>query len=107
MNDVTSFGDGWGGESCGCAGETDWARARVKVCLRDANFVGVTFGGGEDGRLDPEGLGDTLPVFGVGEPGARLFGFCIGAGFFLAPNDRRKDHSDSNCTESNSLDRGE
>ena len=87
---------------------TEDALARLKVCRREANFVAV--GGGEDGRLVPEGLAVPLPLLTGGDPGVRrAFVFCSGAGlfFFAGVKDRKKDHSDSNCTESNSLDSGE
>ena len=82
----------------------------MNVCLSEANLFGLVLGGGgDDGRLGPNELGALVP-FSDGEGGMSPFapGDGGGGGFFFADeNDRRNDHSDSNCTDRNSLDSGE
>lgn len=75
------------------------------VCRKEANFVWAVLGGvgGRLGSAEPIGVMEA--VFGGVAAGARVL---MAGGFFLLDwNVRRIDHSDSNCTESNSLDRGE
>lgn len=108
MKDVMSLGEGGEGVAPGsaksdCRGVFDDARVRAKVCRSDAKpraFVG---------DVDVEGLGEggRLPPFGVlGWPFFGVTPFAAGAFFFPPPNVRRKDHSDSNSTDSNSFDNG-
>jgi len=78
--------------------------ARERVCLKDDSPLGMTGvglcnnGDGDGGRLGRKGGEDGVPFFN-----------CLGFGlpFFLTLNGLKNDHSDSNCTESNSDDRGE
>ena len=112
MNDVTSLGDGGGRVSSCCElFAPDSSGRPMSGCRRDANFVtGLATGGGEAARLGVEIADDGAlePLVG-GDPGISPFAFCSGAGFFLLAeaNVRRNAHSDSNCTDSNSLDSGE
>lgn len=106
INDVMSFGEGGGGLAPGsanidCRGAFEEARVRAKVWRKEAKpraFVGdVDMGGfGEGGRLPPFG---GVPVFNAAP-------LTTGAFFLPPPNVRRKDHSDSNSTDSNSFDSG-
>jgi hypothetical protein len=96
--EVRSAGDGGGGASgnIDCRGVVaEPARAREKLCLRDEKLIDVEFdnvastdgdggrAGTADGEVFPFRLGEE-----AGEPTL--------LGFFLVPNDLRKDHSDSN-----------
>lgn len=90
--DVISFGVGAGGESgkIECSG--------VVVPFRPLENVF---------RIDCWKLFDGVPADDNGEPdskggdgGSRFEG--VAGGFVFAPNERNIDHSDSNCTESNS-----
>ena len=104
---MTSEGDGVDGVS---VWGPDGGRVRVRVCLNDANLAaaGLADGGGEAGRLEEVEFGPEFRFFDDGDPGKRLVVLGDAGGFFLAePNDRKNDHSDSNCTESNSLANGE
>lgn len=103
-NDVMSAGAVGGGASA----KSDWMgvveepeRAREKVCFRDENRWEV------DADMLPEGEAGRLGLGGVGGTPVRTVGGGKeeGGGFFL--KERRKDHSDSNWTESNSEARGE
>lgn len=105
MNEVTSWGEATGCESLDCDpnAEVVGGRPLPNVCRSEANFV-VAVLGGVEGRVE---VAETLGLLGIGEPGG---GGCTAGGgaFFLPPpNERRNDHSDSNCTVSNSLDNGE
>jgi hypothetical protein len=53
-------------------------------------------GGGDGGIGDDERLGLAIPFLVDGVTAG------LGVGFFLGVNERRKDHSDSNCMPSNS-----
>ena len=77
--------------------------AREKVCLSEAKLPGFgeskAVGGGEGERLrEPSAAVLLFEGDGTGVP----FGF-----FLLVPKERKKDHSDSNCTDSKSDDNGE
>ena len=75
------------------------------VCRKEANFVWAVLGGvgGLLGSAEPIGVMEA--VLGGGVAGARVL---MAGGFFLVDwNVRKIDHSDSNCTDSNSLDSGE
>jgi len=82
--------------------------ARESVCLKDDSPLGVTGvgwcnnGEGDGGRLGIKGGDGGMPFFSVPEFG--VFAVFV---FFLALNGLKNDHSDSNCTESNSDDTGE
>ena len=108
MKDITFLGDVV--DCCGsvnndCSGVADdGARARESVCRKDAKertLDGDVDGCGDGGRLvcvgDMGGAPRTVLAFD-----ADPFAF-----FLPAPNDRRKDHSDSNWMASNSLESGE
>ena len=79
-------------------------RPRPNVFRKEANFP-VAVLGGVVGRV---GVADRLPpLFNVGDVEGRLLSAGGVATFFLlAPKERRKDHSDSNWTASNSLESG-
>lgn len=73
-------------------------RVRAKLCLSDAKLpcfdVGnVTDGVGDEGLLDGDDV-DGYPFFPAGEGVTRPFELLFI--FFFDPNDRKKDHSDSN-----------
>lgn len=108
MKEVMSSGDGVGRGSLMRAPSAAVVGGlpRPKVCLSVANFV-VAVLVGVTGRLEcAERLGLVIALLKVGEPGVILFR--AGGVFFFDPaNVRRNDHSDSNCTVSNSFDSGE
>lgn len=80
----------------------DGARDRANVCRRDAKprwLAGeVDDGTGDGGLLTPLPGGDD----GVRDGPVGVTGF-----FLPVPNERRNDHSDSNCIDSNSVESGE
>ena len=88
--------------------EVDVPRVRENVCLIEAKpprTLGEDVGGGEPG-------GDGGRLVCVGDIGgaartAGLFDASPFTFFFPPPNERRNDHSPSNCMVSNSLDSGE
>lgn len=83
----------------------DGGRPRPNVWRREANFA-VAVLGGVGGRLgSAEARGVREPDLG-GEV-AEIEGFRAGGFFLLVWKVRRIDHSDSNCTDSNSLESGE
>lgn len=100
--EVRVSGDGCGEASAksrcaGVADDEDLARAKLSLMEENLSLVvegggGEAIGGGDDGRR-----------LGVdGEPTGEVDVF-----FFAEVNGRRKDHSDSNWTDSNSDARGE
>lgn len=98
MNDVMFFGEGVDVVSSNndCKGvEIDGRWLRVKVCFKEANPLATEEeGGGEGGRLEARGGEDGVkallePLGGIGRGEGEAF-------FLPAPNERRKDHSDSN-----------
>lgn len=109
MKDVISFGEGGAGVSSNsdCKGvDTEGRWPRAKVCFREAKPLATDEdGGGDGGRLEvrggEDGVRDLFELLGgIGKGEGEAF-------FFPAPNERRKDHSDSNWTDSNSVDNGE
>ena len=73
------------------------ARVLAKLCLKDAKLpcleaARTPEGDGDGGRLEGDGVGGC-PFFVMGEGLAIPFVLAI---FFLEPNERRNDHSDSN-----------
>lgn len=103
-NEVRSSGDGGGGDVGSWNRDdkgvvADWPLARLTVCRKDENPREVEeeivnwLTAGDNGRC---GLGL------VGVAGVRLRVGGVKGCFFLAEKGRRKDHSDSNCTASNS-----
>ena len=112
MKDMMSLGDVDGGccesEKRACKGvEVEVPRVRENVCLIEAKpprTLGEDVGGGE-----PGGDGGRLVCVGDIGGAARTAGLFDASPFtfFFPPNERRNDHSPSNCMVSNSLDSGE
>jgi hypothetical protein len=95
-NDVTSRGEGVGGESenIECKGVVDGEVRARKVCLRDEKAFGEAVAGwmdGDGGRICWLG-DDGAPL----RKGVELANTVLLLFFFLLPNGRRKDQSDSN-----------
>lgn len=105
INDVIVFGDEEGVSSARLLFSVpDIPRPLPSVCRSVANLAAVL--GGVGGRL---WSADRVPVvldLGIGDPGLDV-AMGGGAFFLLDWNVRKIDHSDSNCTESNSEERGE
>ncbi len=103
-NAVRSIGDGGGGDVGSWNRDDkgvveDWPLARLTVCRRDEKPREV-----EDEIVSWLTAGDSgrcgLGLGGVAGVKLRVGG--VKGCFFLAEKGRRKDHSDSNCTASNS-----
>ena len=99
INEVISLGVGPSG---GSVRGPETGRVRPNVFFSEANLA-IEAVGGVGGRLGSAlGRGLDSPFFDAGDSGTGGVAF-----FFAEPNERRKDHSDSNWTPSNSFGSGE